>query len=230
MPYAKDYTMSVNKDRLATLLAAGVLPSRAATIVGISPGRITQLVTSDDGFKLLLDSKKAEREITDTSEKDLDIKYEEAESMLLANIINQAQGAELRDSVAALKVVAERQDRRKIKTVADPNQGTTINNYVAVMLPGHAVPAPPIDISANGEVTSIDNRSLTPLSTGRVLSLFRGNRERSDDGVDSLPQRDEPRRITPPSEDDPRESLCVDEAVLVTIPRALTNAEILMAE
>ena len=128
----------MNIDRITTLLASGLKPSNVASIVGCSPARISQLA-QEEHFQNLLAAKIAELEADDVEEKTLSAKYLSAEHTLLNQIIEMAPVSELRDVTAALRVVAERQE--KAKTRLNPVQGTTIiNQTVQIAVPSHTLP------------------------------------------------------------------------------------------
>jgi transcriptional regulator with XRE-family HTH domain len=164
----------MNKERISTLLASGLKAAQVATVVGISPSRISQLLQEED-FKLLLDSKLAEQDIRDVEEVAITAKYHAAEHLLLEQITQLAPVSELRDVVGALKVVADRQDKAKTRMNPIPVAGTTIHqNIVQLTLPLQALPE--IHISGNREVVGIGDNNLAPLSSQGVTSLFASRR------------------------------------------------------
>lgn len=164
----------MNKERISTLLASGLKAAQVATVVGVSPSRISQLLQEDE-FKLLLDSKMAEQDKTDVEEVAITAKYHAAEHLLLDQITQLAPVSELRDVVGALKVVADRQDKAKTRLNPIPVAGTTIHqNIVQLTLPSQALPE--IHISGSREVVGIGDNNLAPLSSQGVTSLFASRR------------------------------------------------------
>ena len=163
----------MNIDRITTLLASGLKPSNVASIVGCSPARISQLA-QDQHFQDLLTSKIAELEADDVEEKTLSAKYLSAEHTLLNQIIEMAPISELRDVTAALRVVAERQE--KAKTRLNPVQGTTIiNQTVQIAVPSHTLPE--ISLTKDLEVISVNTLNLAPLTSEGVTNLFKSMKE-----------------------------------------------------
>ncbi len=159
----------MNIDRITTLLASGLKPSNVASIVGCSPARISQL-SSDQHFQDLLSAKIAEAEESDVEEKTITAKYIAAEHILLNQIIDMAPVSELRDVTAALRVVAERQE--KAKTRLNPVQGTTIiNQTVQIAVPSHTLPE--ISLTKDLEVVSVNTLNLAPLTSEGVTNLFK---------------------------------------------------------
>ena len=159
----------MNIERITTLLASGLKPSNVASIVGCSPARISQL-SSDPHFQDLLAAKVAEAEESDVEEKTITAKYIAAEHILLNQIIDMAPVSELRDVTAALRVVAERQE--KAKTRLNPVQGTTIiNQTVQIAVPSHTLPE--ISLTKELEVISVNTLNLTPLTSEGVTNLFK---------------------------------------------------------
>lgn len=167
----------MNRDRVATLLASGLKAAQVATIVGVSPARISQLLKEED-FMLLLDSKTAEQKKTDVEELAITAKYHAAEHLLLDQITQLAPVAELRDVVGALKVVADRQDKAKQRLNPVPVQGAVIHqNIVQLQLPMQALPE--IHIGGNNEVVGIGGNNLAPLSSQGVTKLFEQRRQQA---------------------------------------------------
>ena len=159
----------MNIERITTLLASGLKPSNVASIVGCSPARISQL-SADPHFQDLLAAKVAEAEESDVEEKTITAKYIAAEHILLNQIIDMAPVSELRDVTAALRVVAERQE--KAKTRLNPVQGTTIiNQTVQIAVPSHTLPE--ISLTKELEVISVNTLNLAPLTSEGVTNLFK---------------------------------------------------------
>ncbi len=163
----------MNIERITTLLASGLKPSNVASIVGCSPARISQLST-DEKFQNMLAAKIAELEADDVEEKTLSAKYLSAEHTLLNQIIEMAPVSELRDVTAALRVVAERQEKAKIRL--NPVQGTTIiNQTVQIAVPSHTLPE--ISLTKDLEVISVNTLNLAPLTSEGVTNLFKSMKE-----------------------------------------------------
>ena len=166
----------MNIERITTLLASGLKPSNVASIVGCSPARISQL-SADPHFQNLLAAKVAEAEESDVEEKTITAKYIAAEHILLNQIIDMAPVSELRDVTAALRVVAERQE--KAKTRLNPVQGTTIiNQTVQIAVPSHTLPE--ISLTKDLEVISVNTLNLAPLTSEGVTNLFKSMKEAKD--------------------------------------------------
>lgn len=166
----------MNTDRVATLLSTGLKPSQVATIVGVSPARISQLLT-DENFSLLLASKTAEQEKEDIEEASITAKYVAAEHALINQVMEMAPVSELRDVTAALRVVSERQEKMKART--NPIAAAQIVNQtiVSVSLPSHAIPGQAIQMTSNKEVISIGEKTLAPMPSQAVTNLFSSLKE-----------------------------------------------------
>lgn len=158
-------------ERIATLLAAGLPHTSVATIVGISPARVSQLLKEPE-FLLIFEAKKAETEKKDQEEVSLSGKYLAAEHVLLNQVMAMAHVSELRDVTAALRVVAERQEKAKSRMNPIIQSAPVYNTIVQLSLPAHATPE--LSYAQNREVIAIENRNLAPLSSSGVLSLFKG--------------------------------------------------------
>ena len=208
----------MNIERIATLLASGLTAAQVATIVGVSPARISQIQKEPD-FAEIFTAKQIEVQKKDIEEVSLTAKYTSAEHLLIDQMMQMAPVSELRDVTAALRVVAERQEKAKSRMNPVIQAAPTINNIVQLTLPAHAVPE--IAFNQEKEVTAIGNRDLAPLSSTGVLSLF--GRLTSTDAIDAIDaisdNRNEgdshvPARISGSStEDDPKALPLSKEAI-----------------
>ena len=161
----------MNHDRVINLLATGLKPAQVATIIGVTPARISQLA-QEESFQLALAAKTEELSKTDIEEVSLNAKYHAAEVALVTQVLQMAPMSELRDVVGALKVVGERQDKRKLVTNPVPvGERVILNQVIQLTLPNHATPE--LILSGNREVIAIGDRQLTPMSSEGVTNLFK---------------------------------------------------------
>lgn len=160
----------MNLDRIATLLASNLPANQVASIVGVSPARISQIAGTAE-FKELLAAKQIEVADKDDEETAITNKYMAAEHMLLNQVMDLAPISELRDVTAALRVVAERQERAKSR-INPVFQGTVVNqqNVINLSLPAHAIPE--IHLSKTKEVLAIGDSTLAPMTSKGVTDLF----------------------------------------------------------
>jgi len=219
--------MDAQRERIATLLVAGLLPAQVATIVGVAPGRISQIMKEED-FALFLSAKEAENKDVDIEEVSLSGKYLAAEHALLAQVLSMAPSSELRDVTAALRVVAERQERAKSRMNPIVQQAPVYNTIVSLSLPAHAVPE--LTFSGTKEVIAIENRNLAPLSSKGVLSLFKDMAAHKDDPTDAISntsdgENHEPTRTLAEATGSPAESLPFQEPIEVENPSSGKLAE-----
>ena len=189
----------MNLDRAATLLASGLKPGQVATILGVSPARISQVVATEE-FQLLLASKQQETEKEDIEEQAISAKYSAAEHVLLNQVMELAPTAELRDITAALRTVAERQEKMKTRTsVQAPvlHQQLTV---VSVSLPSHALKIPEVHMNTAREVVAIGDRQLAPMTSDGVVSLFNNLAKKGDSHelpTSSSPTEESPAEAVP---------------------------------
>lgn len=160
----------MNKERIANLIAAGMTDAQIATVVGISPSRLSQIRKEED-FILLLQSKQAELSIKDVEEISLSAKYSAVEHLLLEQVSQMAPVSELRDVTNALRVIAERQEKAKSRLNPIVQSAPVINTIVQLNLPSHAIPE--VVLNQEKEVIAIGNRQLAPLSSEGVVGLFK---------------------------------------------------------
>lgn len=161
----------MNLERIASLLSAGIKPAQVATIVGVTPARIYQLL-SDEKLQELIAIKQASIEKDDVEEVSISAKYAAAEHVLLNQIIEQAPTAEFRDLTSALRVVSERQEKMKARTLgtkAIPSQPVQV---VSIHLPSHVLQHQDVVMTNNNEVIAIGEDTLAPLPSTAVTNLF----------------------------------------------------------
>ena len=159
----------MNIERITTLLASGLKPTNVASIIGCSPARISQLAAQED-FKQLLAAKMAVAESEDIEEQLLSTKYHAAEHALLNQILELAPISEMRDATAALRVVAERQDKAKARLNPIQNSQAIVQQVIQITIPQHALPN--VVLTSDKEVLAIDNTNLAPMSSTAVTSMF----------------------------------------------------------
>lgn len=164
--------------RVAKLLASGLTATQVASVVGLSPGRISQL-TKEPGFDLLYQAEQVETEKTFSEETALDAKYLSTEHALLKTIEEQAPMADMQGAVAALRVITERQFKKKQAMAPVPTQGLVIQQVVQISLPRRSIPE--VALSSDNEVTAINQQSLAPMSSTGVVSLFKRLRGENHD-------------------------------------------------
>lgn len=168
------------KDQIIHYLASGVKPAQVATIVGCTPGYISQLL-GDTEFKEKLSAAIADQPANAVEAK-LDAKFESLEHSIVARMQDSLVDAELPALTKALHTVALVQDmkaKRKLPALA-PTGGMTIN-YVTVALPAQfAVASPVIEMNTQKEILSIDNQPLAPMSTEGVRGLFAQLRQKRE--------------------------------------------------
>ena len=161
------------KARIAHFLAQGFKPAQIASIVGVSPAYISQLGKDPSFSHLFAEEQTKILESTDLEEEErLNNKYLAAEHLLLDNLTGNAALMDPRDQIKALEVVASRQEKRqdRIARLRLPTQSSVINNIVQIGIPGHALPE--YHVNTDGEIVSIGNRLMAPMSSDGVKNLF----------------------------------------------------------
>lgn len=199
----------MNKNRAAKLLASGLRGTEVASIMGVSPARISQLHQEEE-FKVLLSQYAVEAEKEDAEEVALTVKYLTAEHALVNKVIELTPICEMRDALSALKVVSDRQVaiRKQNSATVAATQGTVINNHISLQLPVHLATAiPNIQITGNREIIAIGDKNLAPLSSKAVTTLFQSLQGKGDNHDTSTSPSGEDRSsqeaLSPPSTPEP---------------------------
>ena len=170
----------LDQKRIAKFLATGLKPAQVASIIGCTPGYISQLEKDEKFNQLLLEEKDSLPAEAASEEALLENKYTALEYKILNKIEDSLPMAEFRDSLAALKIVGERQEAKaKRKILARlPQHPNGPNIQIAVLtMPSHAIPT--YQVNERNQIISIGDRPMTPLSSEQVKSLF--NRMKNGD-------------------------------------------------
>lgn len=191
----------MNIDRIINLLASGLKPAQVASIIGVTPARISQLTTTEE-FKQKLEIKRAEIEKGDIESIALDAKYHNAEHALVDQVIQLASIAELKDATAALRVIGERQDRRKqlVNPIPLQGNGLVLNQVIQLTLPSYAVPE--LAMTSRKEIIAIGEQNIAPMNSMNVTNLFK-----------KIGEQNELQRITAKTERTPEEASTETEIV-----------------
>lgn len=167
--------LNIQQQRIANFLAQGLKPAQITSIVGVSAGYISQLCGEDgpEEFKSYVQEKAAEQQEKQDEDALVSAKYISVEHKLLQAMEGALLGAELPAIANALKIVAERQEKRAARKAGIMVPGGTFNQQVNVTvlnLPAHAVPE--YELNGQGQVIAVDGQGLAPMSSLAVKQLF----------------------------------------------------------
>ena len=157
--------------KILNYLANGLAASQIATLVGCSPGYISQLLAKDD-FKAKL--KQLILDNPATVDDKLEDKYSALEHSLVNAMTDAIPGAELPAITRALETISKIKHERHIRK--NPALASTNNLNVQVVqltMPTHLLRHNPvIHMNENSEILAIDNEPMAPLSSDGVRNLF----------------------------------------------------------
>jgi len=162
------------QNRIAGLLAKGLKPSQVATIVGVSPARISQIAATPE-FQLVLLDKTEEVAKGDIEELNLSAKYTAAEHSLIARVTALSETAELKDITSALRVVAERQENMKARV--SPVAATQQPLAASLTLPTQMIANIYLGRTTQGEIVSVGDMPIAPMPASAVGNLFNSMKE-----------------------------------------------------
>lgn len=154
----------MNTENIIKYLAMGLQPSKISSIVGLSPGRISQICSENIDKINTLREAYSETEIKEG-------KVEAAKNVLLDHIIAEAGTGSY--SLTELARTYEMLSRAESATQRNiiPIEGTMIPGHVTnISLPLFVIPN--ISITHENEVVAIEDRSLSPLPSAQVRNLF----------------------------------------------------------
>lgn len=171
--------------RVARFLAQGLKPTQVASIVGITPARISQIV-KEEGFNELLAAEAERYSISDdevAARQLLANKYMAFEAKLLDTMDASVALMEPRDQIRALDVVIGRQAKMAAATAALRVPEHAANQTIVnIMIPNHAVPE--YQVNGNGEIIAIDNKPMAPLPAEGVKAMFAQMRAQKAQALD----------------------------------------------
>lgn len=175
-------SLSTNS-RILALSTQGLTPSQISSIVGLSPSRISQVLSSfpstessslpSSSSPSLSDEKDSLDLLLQQEQQSLSVKYLSAESMLLNQLTAMAPAAEFTEVTAALRVVSQRQiELQKLQAMHRISQTQAQQATVTITIPLHSLQVPDIMLTQNREVSHVGDRSLAPLTSDAVRTLF----------------------------------------------------------
>lgn len=163
----------MNRDRIATLLSQGIRQAQVASIVGISPSRLSQLLKEDEELKNLIALKEADISKENAETVALQGKVLTVKHALLDQMAALIPVSELRDITSAYRAIHEAEMAQKKGTLPTAPASPIQNNTLIVNMPVHALPRPSITVNEQNEVISVNEKTLAPLSAEGVTALFK---------------------------------------------------------
>lgn len=156
------------EDRIINLIARGFQESKIAEIVGCTPSYVSQIKAKDDfdvSLKAALDKiKKSKREA------ELEENYIKLEEKVLAQIEDNLPFADFRDLTQLMGSLIQKKQKSYPNGSIVSNQ-TQINNTTVLQIPAAVVPE--IVLNKQKEIIAVDGRTLAPMTSVGVRSLFK---------------------------------------------------------
>lgn len=159
--------MSNAKERIVHYVAQGIQPVQIASILGVSPQYISE-VQNDPAFSVALAAVQKTMAKTLVEEKHEE-DYVKLESSVLRQIKESLPFAEFHDLTRLMDSLIKRK-----QSIAQVPGGIVHNTttYNTVVLKVPQVVAPDILINERREVIAVDGRTMAPMTTQGVRSLF----------------------------------------------------------
>lgn len=159
----------MDEQRALTFLKKGLPPSQVATIIGVSPGRVSQFLSRED-VKLEIEAARLESEGKDQEEVLIETKMTGLKGSLLDAMMKRQDEATYMELVRSFEILSRAQEAKKNPI---PLQGGPVfnNTQVLITVPERLVQHA-IQITNENEVIAIGDRALAPLPAARVTKLF----------------------------------------------------------
>lgn len=158
----------MNRAKAIHFLSLGLPPGQVASIVGVSPGRISQLLAEQE-VKDILKEKELENKQENEEQERIEAKVLAAKNSLLDSLAARQHEASYMELARAYQIICTSNQVRN--TI--PVQGATVFNGTVVQI---ALPArtfhQEIQITSDKEVIAIGDRELAPLAANAVTALF----------------------------------------------------------
>lgn len=174
--------MASIQERAATFLAQGLKPTQVASIIGVTPARLSQLSKEDQWAEIYAKACEAHG-MTPADEAAaalINNRYAALEAKIIDSIDANITVMEPRDQIKALDVVATRQERVQARLrAAQLGHGNTIQQTVVqISIPAHAMPE--YQVNERSEIVSVDGKAMAPLGAHGVRTLFAGLKNNTD--------------------------------------------------
>jgi len=159
----------MDERRAVEFLKKGLNPGQVAAIVGVSPGRISQLLSKEE-VKLELEAARLEAQGQNKEEEILEAKTLATKNVILDQMMKRTDEATYMDLARAYEIIARAES---LKRNPIPLGGGPIfnNANVLVTMPNRVVEHT-IQITKDNEVIAIGERALAPMPAARVTKLF----------------------------------------------------------
>lgn len=159
----------MDKNKAIELLSLGLAPGQVASVIGVSPGRISQLL-ADPAVKDQIALKELENSDKNAEDMRVEAKIMAVKNNLLDHLTRRADEASFMEIARAFEIVSRAEALKKNPL---PLAGTQIFNgmTVQISMPQRSL-TQEIQITNDREVIAIGNRALAPLPARQVTELF----------------------------------------------------------
>ena len=159
-------------------LSLGLPPSQVASIVGVSPGRISQLL-ADPEIKKQIAIKELENSEKSTEEERIDAKILSVKNTILDGIAASANEATFMELARAYEMISRAESLKKKPL---PLAGTNLfaGMTVQISIPQRVLEHE-IHVTGEKEVIAIGNKTLAPLPSAQVTELFKRMKGEQDE-------------------------------------------------
>lgn len=159
-------------------LSLGLPPSQVASIVGVSPGRISQLL-ADPEIKKQIAIKELENSEKSTEEERIDAKILSVKNTILDGIMASSREATFMELARAYEMISRAESLKKNPL---PLAGTNLfaGMTVQISIPQRVLEHE-IHVTGEKEVIAIGSKTLAPLPSAQVTELFKRMKGEQDE-------------------------------------------------
>lgn len=162
------------KERIAQLLANGVLVAEIGSIVGTTVAYLNALNEDAEFKKLVQFYTESQEESKDVEDERLDDKYVSLENTLVRTLSVNVGLMDPAVAVRLLGTISDRNDKRRAG-LHQASEGSGVTHVIINVSP-LALERPAFQLSAEKEVVSIGGRDIAPMSMEGVSELIEAKR------------------------------------------------------
>jgi len=156
--------------RIKEFLAQGMTPQQVLSVVGCQPAYLNSLLKNEEFMKEVAEAAKPYMEAAN-EEEIISNKHLSLEHKILQRIEALLPGSDIREATRTLEVVGSRQDKiANRKAGYNPSAAGLTEIRVTLNIPAHAIPE--YTVNSASEITTIENKPMSPMPSGAVKSLF----------------------------------------------------------
>lgn len=155
--------------KIAQLIAMGISQTQVAAAIGVTDGRLSQLLTDNKELQTLIQTHKSELAVNEVAKV---ISMEQIERNLIQKIDGLVEEVpSLGEAVGALERLVKLRAIKAAGETVEPTKRPTI--FIGKLIQQQIN----VTLTAENEIAALGNRSMATMPTKQVLNLIKDNKE-----------------------------------------------------